>query len=780
MAVYALCARAGSNDNDVVSYAGMTPIRFNGFHRSGLSLDLRLWHPDKPDEYKPPLHTDRAAAQDNRARSAEAGPGLVSSTPFPEPIHPAAPMSDGLNVSQQEAVNHLHGPCLVLAGAGSGKTRVITHKIARLIQAGCSPQRIAAITFTNKAAAEMRERAKGLIGKAAKEVIICTFHALGVRMLREDGAALDLKPNFSILDSDDVLSLLKDCGGTTDAAVARQWQWQISLWKNQGLNAATALTQTSGDEGHRSAAMVMQRYEERLLAYQSVDFDDLIGLPLKLLQNHADVRAKWQQALAYVLVDEYQDTNATQYDLLKLLVGHPGKTDARFTAVGDDDQSIYGWRGATLDNLRQLPVDFPQLKVVKLEQNYRSTAAILQAANNVIGPNPKLFPKKLWSALGDGEPVRVADADNEEHEAERVVARIQSLRANSPHQEFKDFAVLYRANHQSRLLETALRKAQIPYKVSGGQSFFDRAEIKDLCAWFRLLANQDDDPAFLRAITSPKRGIGHTTLTQLGTFANQYKISLFEALFSPLLPTALPKRAVDGLHAFGRYLNELEFRARSTTGAEAAKAFLQEWLRDIQFEKYLYDSEDSEKIAASRWNNVLEFCDWMGNRCGGTIDDTAGITIQSDAKSVLEVAQNVALLSTIAERGADQNVVTLSTLHAAKGLEWPHVLLVGVVEGLLPFRVEDTEGNAEGLALRIQEERRLMYVGITRAQRTLMVSWPRKRKKGRDMVAAQPSRFIQEMALDVATTKEDPREKLKALRAEFAKKAAESAAGKQA
>ena len=311
-------------------------------------------------------------------------------------------MSDGLNVSQQEAVNHLHGPCLVLAGAGSGKTRVITHKIARLIQAGCSPQRIAAITFTNKAAAEMRERAKGLIGKAAKEVIICTFHALGVRMLREDGAALDLKPNFSILDSDDVLSLLKDCGGTTDAAVARQWQWQISLWKNQGLNAATALTQTSGDEGHRSAAMVMQRYEERLLAYQSVDFDDLIGLPLKLLQNHTDVRAKWQQALAYVLVDEYQDTNATQYDLLKLLVGHPGKTDARFTAVGDDDQSIYGWRGATLDNLRQLPVDFPQLKVVKLEQNYRSTAAILQAANNVIGPNPKLFPKKLWSALGDG------------------------------------------------------------------------------------------------------------------------------------------------------------------------------------------------------------------------------------------------------------------------------------------------------------------------------------------------------------------------------------------
>ena len=688
-------------------------------------------------------------------------------------------MSAGLNVSQQEAVNYLHGPCLVLAGAGSGKTRVITHKIARLIQAGCEPKRIAAITFTNKAAAEMRERAKGLIGKAAKDVIICTFHALGVRMLREDGAALGLKAQFSILDSDDVLALLKDCGGTTDAAVARQWQWTISLWKNQGLNADTALAQcTVGNDEHRSAAMVMKLYQERLTAYQSVDFDDLIGLPLKLLQNHPEVREKWQKALGHVLVDEYQDTNATQYELLKLLVGWPDRPDARFTAVGDDDQSIYGWRGATLDNLRKLPVDFPSLKVIKLEQNYRSTGTILEAANNVIGPNPKLFPKKLWSALGDGEPVRVVDADNEEHEAERVVARIQSLRANSAHKEFKDFAVLYRANHQSRLLETALRRAQIPYKVSGGTSFFDRAEIKDLCAWFRLLANQDDDPAFLRAITSPKRGIGHTTLQQLGEFAGKYKISMFEALFSASLPAALPKRAVDGLHEFGRYLNDLEFRAKSTTGAEAAREFLANWLKDIHFEKYLYDSEESEKIAAARWTNVLEFCDWMAQRCGGTIDDTVGVTTQSEIRSVLEIAQNVALLSTISEREQDQNVVTLSTLHASKGLEWPHVMLVGVTEGMLPFRVEDAEGDSEGLLQRIQEERRLMYVGITRAQRSLAVSWPKKRKKGRDIVATSPSRFIKEMALDKATVKEDPREKLKALRAEFAKKAAASAASK--
>lgn len=693
--------------------------------------------------------------------------------------------SHGLNLAQQDAVNFLHGPCLVLAGAGSGKTRVITHKIGRLIQAGLEPRRIAAITFTNKAAAEMRERAKGLIGKAAKEVRICTFHALGVHLLREDGEAVGLKPQFSILDSDDVTSILKDAGGSTDAATARQWQWTISLWKNMGLNAAQAEAQAA-DDNERVTARIMARYEERLAAYQSVDFDDLIGLPLKLLRDHEDVRTKWQKIMGHILVDEYQDTNATQYDLLKLLVP-PNPNDARFTAVGDDDQSIYGWRGATLDNLKKLPIDFPSLKVIKLEQNYRSTGAILQAANNVIGPNPKLFPKRLWSDLGDGEPVRVVDADNEEHEAERAVARIQSLRSNSQHKEFKDFAVLYRANHQAKVFEQALRKAQIPYKVSGGTSFFDRAEIRDLCAWFRLWVNNDDDPAFLRAVTTPKRGIGHQTLQQLGTFASKYKVSLFEGLFSSSLGSVLNARAIGSLHEFGRYVNDLEYRARHTEGAEDAMTFLMDWLKEIGYEKHLYDSEDNEKLAASRWTNVMDFCDWMAKRCGGQIDDTAGVTLTSEKKSLLEVAQTISLLSTISEREQDQNVVTLSTLHAAKGLEWPHVMLVGVTEGMLPFKLDeggDSLGGStreheavnENIAQRLQEERRLMYVGITRAQRTLAVSWPKKRKKGREMVSTQPSRFIAEMALDQATVKEDPREKLRALRAEFAKKAQETAA----
>jgi ATP-dependent DNA helicase Rep len=430
--------------------------------------------------------------------------------------------------------------------------------------------------------------------------------------------------------------------------------------------------------------------------------------------------------------------------------------------------------------------------VVKLEQNYRSTGAILRAANNVIGPNPKLFPKVLFSELGEGEPVRVVDADHEAHEAERVVARIQSTRAGTGGaasgaglgKDWKDFAVLYRANHQARVFEQALRKAQIPYKVSGGQSFFDRAEIKDLCAWLRLVVNNDDDPAFLRAVTSPKRGIGHQTLQHLGVFAGKYKLSLFEALFSSSLASVLTGRALGGLHEFGRYVNDFEFKARHTSGAEEAKVLLTEWLKEIDYEKHIYDGEESEKLAASRWTNVLEFCDWMAQRCGGEIDDAAGVTTSSETKTFLQVAQTISLLSTISEREQDQNVVTLSTLHAAKGLEWPHVMLVGVTEGLLPFKLGNDDSPAaradgpmsESILQRLQEERRLMYVGITRAQRSLAVSWTKKRKKGREMIAAQPSRFIAEMSLETATTKEDPREKLKALRAEFAKKAVDTAA----
>lgn len=678
-------------------------------------------------------------------------------------------MSDSLNAAQRAAVDCLRGPCLVLAGAGSGKTRVIAHKIASLAGRGVAPQGIAAITFTNKAAAEMRLRARQLIGRRSGAVLVCTFHALGVRLLRQDGALLGLKPAFSILDSDDALALIRDCGAAVDRATARRWQWAISRFKSAGLDAARALA-AAGSEDEAQAARVMQRYEERLAAYQAVDFDDLIALPLRLLREHEPVRAHWQQALAYVLVDEYQDTNASQYELLKLLVGDR----ADFTAVGDDDQSIYGWRGATLDNLRRLPQDFPQLRVIKLEQNYRSTDAILAAANHVIAHNPKLYAKKLYSQLGAGEPVRVLACDHEQHEAERVVARMQSLRETSQHNRWRDFAVLYRANHQARIFEQALRQAQIPYRVSGGQSFFDRAEIRDLCAWLRLLVNEDDDPAFVRAITTPKRGVGHQTLARLGDFASRARVSLFGALFEHSMPAALGARNAERLLDFGRLINDLHYRAEGARGEEAVAALLTDWLKEIAYESHLHDSSDNARQAATRWGHVLDFCNWMAARAGGQVATATQAVVDSPASNLLAVAQTVSLISTLQERETDADLVTLSTLHAAKGLEWPHVVLAGACDGILPFARDDDAlaDNPE----RIAEERRLMYVGITRAQRTLAVSWTRKRKKGRDMVLAEPSRFIEEMALDQATVREDPRQKLAALRAEFARRAAAGAA----
>ncbi len=680
-----------------------------------------------------------------------------------------------MNPAQMAAVQHLDSPCLVLAGAGSGKTRVITHKIARLLQPGegadLAPSQIGAITFTNKAAAEMRDRVKALIGaRAASKLLVCTFHSLGVRLLREDGEALGLKPAFSILDSDDVTSILRDAGATTDAKLARSWQWTISLWKNMGLDSSSVMSHVKTDE-ELIAARVMKLYEERLLAYQAVDFDDLIGLPLRLLAEHEHVRLKWQKQLRHVLVDEYQDTNATQYELLKLLVGQHGI----FTAVGDDDQSIYGWRGATLDNLKRLPQDYPNLKVIPLEQNYRSTSAILRAANNVIESNPKLFQKTLWSDLGEGEPVKLMECDNEEHEAERTVAHFLALRANlvanhpgTDKAEWNNFAILYRANHQARPFEQALRKANIPYKVSGGQSFFDRAEIKDLCAWLRLLLNNDDDPAFLRAVTTPKRGIGHQTLGALGEFAGKWKVSLFEALFADSLSAALSAKALAGLHEFGRYVNDLEYRARQTYGGEAAKAMLLEWLKDIGYEQHLYDNEENEKVAAARWTNVLDFIDWVAKRCGGEIENDGGMSHEVEKKSVLEIAQLISLITSLGERESDQKMVTLSTLHASKGLEWPHVVLAGVNEGSLPFSREEGEMTPQ----QVEEERRLMYVGITRARLTLGVSVLKRRKKGREYIQALPSRFVAEMKLgEGGGPKEDPREKLRRLREEMAAKA---------
>ena len=638
-------------------------------------------------------------------------------------------MSDTLNPAQQEAVTYLDGPCLVIAGAGSGKTRVITRKIAHLIAGGVNPRAIAAITFTNKAAQEMAERLKHQVKlPEGNRPVVCTFHSLGVQMLREDGAALGLKKSFSILDSDDVASILAQLTGATDRKTVRATQGVISLWKNAGIDPDHAGAAARDNDEH-AAARVYRDYCATLTGYQAVDFDDLIGLPLAMLRAHPEVADRWQNRLRYLLVDEYQDTNATQYELLKRLAG----PRAAFTAVGDDDQSIYGWRGATLENLKRLSTDYPKLRVIKLEQNYRSSRNILAAANHLIAHNPKLHDKRLWSELGVGDPVRVVAMDDDEVEAESIAMRLQAHRFER-RGKFSDYAVLYRGNHQARIIEQALRKERIPYVLSGGQSWFERAEIRDVIAWLRLLANDDDDPAFIRAITTPRRGVGPQTLQALGTYAGERQVSLFAALFETGVESRLAARQLEPLREFGEFVNRIGWRAKKDPPGE----LLEEILRAVGYHEYLLSTME-EKQASQRWQSVTDFVAWIAKRG------------EEDNKTLLDLAQTIALLSRLDGNEADHDAVRLTTVHAAKGLEFAHVFVVGCEEGLMPHS-GDQKGEApeteEDGPQRVEEERRLMYVAVTRAQRTLTISWCRQRKRAKNVVSRLPSRFIAEMKLD--------------------------------
>jgi ATP-dependent DNA helicase Rep len=649
----------------------------------------------------------------------------------------------GLNVPQSEAATYMDGPCLVLAGAGSGKTRVITQKIAHLIEhCGYDAKHIAALTFTNKAAMEMQERIAKLLKepKKAKQLTVSTFHSLGVKILRSEACELGLKDRFSIMDSDDCFSLVQDLAVTTDKQLIRRIQGAMSLWKNGLIDPETAIRNaTNEDDVH--AARIYRNYVATLSAYQAVDFDDLIRLPVELFRQNEAVRDKWQRKLRYLLVDEYQDTNTCQYELVKLLVTGIGKKPM-FTAVGDDDQAIYAWRGATIENLKQLQVDFPDLKLIKLEQNYRSSTRILQAANAVISNNPKLFEKQLWSEHGLGDPVKVMAMPDDDEEAEQIAIMISAHRFER-RAKFSDYAILYRGNHQGRVIEQALRKERIPYTISGGQSFFDRAEIKDIISYLRLIANQDDDPAFIRAVTTPKRGVGQTTLEVLGAFAGQWQISLFEAVFKGGIEAKLPERQLAPLRSFANFINQLEARAtrvgRAGSGDNAAQV-LDDMMKEINYEHYLYDAFE-DRQAQGKWQNVLDFTSWLKDKGNGGKDGS------DPEKSLLDLTQMVALMTMLEGRDEEPDAVRMSTLHASKGLEFPHVFLVGVEEGILPHK-GDPDAPLETLGARIEEERRLMYVGITRAQRTLHVSWCKKRKRARESVHCDVSRFIKEMKLD--------------------------------
>ena len=635
-----------------------------------------------------------------------------------------------LNEAQESAVTYVSGPCLVLAGAGSGKTRVITNKIAHLVRNCDMPARyIAAVTFTNKAAREMKERVAQTLGKPeARGLKVSTFHTMGLTIIKAHVKDLGLKPGFSLFDDKDSFALLNDLTSDTldgDKDQLQLLQSCISNWKND-LILPDALLKSATSTGEREFAEAYKRYQDNLKAYNALDFDDLILLPTLLLKSSEAIRAKWQSKIRYLLVDEYQDTNTSQYELVKLLVGER----ARFTVVGDDDQSIYSWRGAKPQNLHLLQQDFPRLNVIKLQQNYRSSGRILHCANILIQNNPHLFDKTLFSELQYGEPLKVIEAKNEEHEGERVVAELLAHKFMNRTQ-FKDYAILYRGNHQSRIFEKLLMSNRIPYKISGGMSFFGRAEVKDVMAYLRLLVNQDDDNALLRIINTPGRGIGRATLEKLGNFANSLGVSMFEAATHPNLNSVLPDKAFHAVSSFSRWIVELSDNAERGNTADAVRTMI----RTMGYEEWLYETSASPKAAEMAMANVSTLFGWVNDMLEGN---------DLDQPMTLTEVVNRLILRDMMERGEDDgegDQVQLMTLHASKGLEFPIVFLVGMEEGLLPHQSSVDEGNVE-------EERRLAYVGITRAQRELIFSLAKERRQFGEVINPEPSRFLFELPAD--------------------------------
>lgn len=633
-----------------------------------------------------------------------------------------------LNAQQRAAVTLLDYPLLVIAGAGSGKTLVITEKIAHLIRQGLPARHITAVTFTNKAAREMQSRAaKMLPDRELRGLTISTFHALGLDILRREHAALGFKANISILDDHDRCSVLKGMadrtGAQPDLEDISDHATLISRWKNRFVNPAEAIAQASSDE-QRSAARLYAGYCRVLKAYNAVDFDDLILLPVSLFAERPEILEKWRQRIRYLLVDEYQDANETQYQLVKHLSGNLG----RFTVVGDDDQSVYGWRGAQPENLAQLARDYPRLKVITLEQNYRSTGKILKAANRLIANNPHVFEKKLWSALGHGDPIRVMRHADEIAEARQIAADIM-------HHKFRhgaglrDYAILYRSNHQARLFERALRECSLPYHINGGSSFFDRAEVKDLLAYIRLMVNHEDDAAFLRIVNVPKREIGSTTLEKLGEYAQRRHVSLFDACLELGLQQTLPENVVHRLRNFCARITDV---ANSSRCADPFRV-LEEFLSTIGFEQWLRESSSGTAMAERRMANVRELLAWLQRIAAE----------ETKPKSLSEAVSKVMLLDLLDRQDEEQtgDRVHLVTLHAAKGLEFPYVYLVGMEENLLPHQTSIAEGA-------IEEERRLAYVGITRARKQLTLSYCTKRRRYGELLNCEPSRFLEELPLE--------------------------------
>jgi len=637
-----------------------------------------------------------------------------------------------LNPRQREAVRYVSGPLLVLAGAGSGKTSVITRKIAYLIEeVGIAGRNIAAVTFTNKAAREMKERVSQLVvKKLLRGLTVSTFHNLGLHIIREQHQQLGYHPGFSIFDAEDAKSLLQDIlfqdANDDSGDEVKDVQAVISNWKNALRTPSEALSHAA-DEREQRIALVYKRYNEFLKAYNAVDFDDLIMLPVQLFRSNPEVLQKWQRRIRYLLVDEYQDTNISQYELVRMLVAER----SALTVVGDDDQSIYAWRGARPENLAQLQLDFPSLKVIKLEQNYRSTSRILRAANTVIAHNPHVFEKALWSEHTVGEEIRILRCRSEDAECERVAVEILDGKLKKG-LGFRDFAVLYRGNHQARLLELKLQAYQIPYRLSGGQSFFSRNEIRDAMAYLRLLINPDDDAAFRRVVNVPRREIGPKTLEQLGHYAQHRQVSLFRALHDLGAETQLPERGLDRLRRFAQWIDRTCRRLHT----EDPIPVIKQLFTDIEYDQWLAQHANTPKQAEKRMANVWFLVDSLQK----ILDQDKGT---ADEVGVEEAIRRLVLRDMLEQREEedDSDKVQLLTLHASKGLEFPHVFILGLEEEILPHRSSIETGQ-------IEEERRLVYVGITRARETLTLTFAAERKSYGEKFETIPSRFLDELPQD--------------------------------
>jgi ATP-dependent DNA helicase Rep len=644
-------------------------------------------------------------------------------------------VANNLNPQQKAALKYIDGPLLVLAGAGSGKTSVITQKIAYLVEQCDIPARnIAAVTFTNKAAREMKARVSKLMSKdKARGLTVSTFHNLGLSIIRTEIKTLGFKPGFSILDQEDCRKLLKELmvrHSELDDKLLDQVQSTISNWKNSLLEPGQA-TGASNSTGEQGIAMLYERYQRALKAYNAVDFDDLIMTPVMLFKQHPEILNKWQRRIRYLLVDEYQETNLAQYEVVRTLVNEK----QALTVVGDDDQSIYAWRGARPENLMQLQTDFPDLEIIKLEQNYRSTGRILRAANTLIDNNPHLISKQLWSELGPGDPLRLISAENEEDECERVVNEIIDMRLKR-RCKYSDFAILYRGNYQAKLAEIKLQSQSIPYEITGGQSFYAKTEIKDVMAYLRLLINPDDDNALLRIINTPRRQVGPTTLEKLGNYANERGLSLHSAIDDVGLSASMPDNNLQRLRRFKYWIEQVSKNVYSGNPIAA----INEMLSDADYVGWLHQNASSDHVAQKRWENV----NFLLAQLTQVLKSDSSDSENDKGDSAIENAIAKLILRDILDREEEESAddkVQLLTLHAAKGLEFPHVFMIGMEEDILPHR-NSVEGG------QIEEERRLAYVGITRAQRTLTMTCARQRTQFGEKSTTTPSRFVDELPED--------------------------------